>query len=87
MEAPEGSRVVATESDAAFLTFNDPTIDVETQDLFMLPLNEAARKLLPSEGIFDVPEGDVLYRGLNASNTPVAAAVACAALGIDSVML
>ena len=81
VKGPDSSWVLATESGAAYLTFNDPTIKVENEDLIILPLNEAARKLLPSEDVLDAPEGDPLYRGLNASNTPVAEAIACAASG------
>ena len=80
---PSGSWVVASETGEAFIMFTDPRLWAELAEgeLILLPLNEGARNLMPREGTTDAPEGDPLYRGLNASNTPIAEAVACAAVG------
>lgn len=79
---PNGSWVLAAETGEAFIMFTDPRLWAELAEgeLVLLPLNEGARNIL-FEGATDVPEGDPLYRGLNASNTPIAEAVACAAVG------
>ena len=78
-----GSWVVASETGEAFIMFSDPSLweTATEEELIMLPLNESARALLPFEGLTDAPEGDPLYRGFNASNSPIAEAVACAASG------